>query len=181
VRTVQQRPHESDSGVPDHGTLPVALLGALFVTDDGKLACRIVCGDHGDDAPFRTTVWAGIGGRVLLQHAYTRWRPATTPNSAHASERLGQLQAELDDACVGDMYILYVVQQNLAPSAASDKEWIAAGVDTPLAELRLFPELSSSPFTPADWDLDWRSGWWYPYATFRAATAAELLAHAARG
>ena len=61
------------------------------------------------------------------------------------------------------------------------KEWIAAGADTPLDELRLFPEFQSSPFTPADWDWDWRSGWWYPYATFRAATAAELLAHATRG
>ncbi|HPH64431.1 MAG TPA: hypothetical protein PLF40_01760 [Kofleriaceae bacterium] len=180
---MQQRPHESDSGVPDHGTLPVALLGALFVSDDGKLACQTVRGDHdhGDNAPFRTTVWAGIGGPVLAQQVYTRWHPAKAPHAERASERLGLLQVELDAACVGDVYNLYVVQRNQALTAASDKEWIAAGADTPLDELRLFPEFQSSPFTPADWDWDWRSGWWYPYATFRAATAAELLAHATRG
>jgi len=155
----------------------VALLGALFVAEDSKLACQIVRGDQrdGEDAPFLTTVWAGIGGPVLLSPVHTKWRPAKAPRSEHASDRLGQLQAELGIVGAGDLYIFHVVRRNPDPSSFGDKDWIAALPDTPLVELRLFPEYGSSPYTPADWD--WQDGWWYPFSTFRPATPAEQAAH----
>ncbi|MBL8622748.1 MAG: ankyrin repeat domain-containing protein [Myxococcales bacterium] len=156
--------------------LPTALPGALFVAEDGKLACRIARGDGpGDDAPFRATVWSGVGGSVLMSEAHTTWRPATAPSSPHAFERLGRLQAELGIVGVGNLYTFYVVRKNPAPTGPDDKEWIAALPDTPLDELRLFPEYGSSPYMPDDWD--WQEGWWYPYSTFRAATPDERAAH----
>lgn len=162
---------------PDPSSLPAALVGALFVAEDDKLACQIVRGDQrsGTDAPFLTTVWAGIGGQVLLRPVHTKWRPAKMPRSDSASDRLGQLQAELGSVGAGDLYNLYVVRRNPDPKTFGDKEWVAALPDTPLAELRLFPEHGSSPFTADDWD--WQSGWWYPYSTFRPATPTELAAH----
>lgn len=164
--------------------LPVALLGALFVAEDGKLACQVVRGCEGvhgqgeraDAAPFVTTVWAGVGGRSELDDAHTEWHPATAPRSEHARERLGRLQAELGIVGVGNLYTLYVVRPNPDRELFGDKEWIAALPDTPLAELRLFPEYGGSPYMPDDWD--WQEGWWYPYSTFRPATPAEQAAHA---
>ncbi len=160
--------------------LPTALVGALFVAEDGKLACRIERGDRpdGDGAPFLTTVWAGVDGPVLLAPVHTTWRPPTALRSEHAHERLGQLQAELGVVGAGNLYSLYVVRRNPAPDGPDDKEWIAALPDTPLAELRLFPEYGSSPYMPDDWD--WQDGWWYPYSTYRPATPAEQAAHDAR-
>lgn len=162
----------------DQSNLPAALLGALFVAEDGKLACRIVRGDGRDTegAPFLTTVWAGIGGTVLLPSVYTGWRPPVAPRAEHASERLGQMDAELGIVGAGNLYKLYVVRKNPDPALFGDKEWVATLPDTPLAELRLFPEYGSSPYMPDDWD--WQEGWWYPYSTFRPATAEELAAHA---
>jgi len=166
--------------------LPVALLGALFVAEDGKLACRVARGPEGarapgdppggDVAPLLTTVWAGAGGRNELDDAHTEWHPATAPRSEHARERLGRLQAELGIVGVGNLYTLYVVRPNPDRELFGDKEWIAALPDTPLAELRLFPEYGGSPYMPDDWD--WQEGWWYPYSTFRPATPAEQAAHA---
>jgi Ankyrin repeats (3 copies) len=154
---------------------PSALLGALFVAEDGKLACRIERGGDGERAPFLTTVWAGVGGVALLRRDHTGWRPATVPRSEHAGERIGQLQVELGVVGAGDLYQLYVARPNPDASTFGDKEWIAALPDTPLAELRLFPEHCGSPYTADDWD--WQSGWWYPYSTFRPATPAEEAAH----
>ncbi len=163
--------------VPEPTDLPASLLGALFVSEDGKLTCRIVrdARRNGEGAPFLTTVWAGIGGPVLLLAVHSKWRPAKAPRSEHASDRLGQLQAELGVVGAGDLYTLYVVRRNPHHSTFGDKEWVAALPDTPLAELRLFPEYGGSPYTPDDWD--WQSGWWYPYSTFRPATPAEQAAH----
>jgi hypothetical protein len=160
--------------------VPAALVDALFVSEDRKLACQIVRGDRDDaeGAPLLTTVWAGIGGPVLLSPANTRWRPANAPASEHASERLGQLQCELGIVGIGNLYNLYVVRRNPAPTPVDDKEWITALPDTPLADLRLFPQYGGSPYMPDDWD--WQDGWWYPYSTFRAATPTEQAAHAAR-
>lgn len=162
---------------PDPSMFPATLLRALFVAEDGKLACQIVRGDqrHGRDAPFLTTVWAGIGGAELLDRVHTVWQPATALHSEHASERLGQLQVELGIVGAGNLYDLYVVRGNPDTSTFGDKEWIAALPDTPLAELRLFPQYSQSPYMPDDWD--WQDGWWYPYSTFRPATPAEQAAH----
>lgn len=163
-----------DAPVPQD--VPTALRGALFVAEDGKLACPITRGDPlGDDAPFRATVWSGVGGSVLLVAAHTTWRPATAPSSPNASERLGRLEVELDIVGVGNLYRLYVVRSNPAPTGPDDKAWLAALPTTPLDELRLFPEYGSSPYMPDDWD--WQEGWWYPYSTFRAATADERAAH----
>lgn len=161
----------------DDDALPDALVDALFVAEDGKLACRIERGDEAEGAAFRATVWAGIGGPMHLAPSVTTWRPATKPSSEYAGERLGRLQVELDVVGVGDLYTLYVVRRNPAP-AKGDKEWIAALPSTPLADLRLFPEYTSSPYAAYDWD--WQDGWWYPYSTFRAATADELAAHHVR-
>jgi hypothetical protein len=160
--------------------VPTRLLGALFVAEDGKLACRIERGGSGDGdrAPYLTTVWAGIGGRVLLEPAHTTWRRAAAPGSEHARDRLGRLEAELGIVGVGNLYSFYVVRRNPAPASPDDKEWIAALPNTPRAELRLFPQHSTSPYMPDDWD--WRDGWWYPYSTVRPATAAEQAAHDAR-
>ena len=132
---------------PAPSDLPTALLGALFVAEDGKRACRIVPGDRsaGEGAPFLTTVWAGVGGSLLLAPAHTTWRPPTALRSERAHERLGQLQAELGVVGVGNLYSLYVVRRNPAPASPDDKEWIAALPDTPLDDLRLFPEYGSSP------------------------------------
>lgn len=161
---------------PFSDDVPTALVGALFVAEDGKLACQIAPGDGaGDDAPFRTTVWQGIGGAVLLAAAHSTWRPVTAPSSAHASERLGRIQVELGIAGVGNLYTCYVVRKNPAPTGPDDHAWIAALRDTPLGDLYLFPEYGSSPYMPDDWD--WQEGWWYPYATFRAATPDEQAAH----
>ena len=166
---------------------PLALFGALFVAEDGKLACRVVRGEGArapgdppdrDVAPFLTTVWAGVGGRSELDDAHTEWRPATVPRSEHARERLGRLQAELGIVGVGNLYTLYVVRANPDRETFGDKEWIAALPETPLAELRLFPEYGGSPYMPDDWD--WQEGWWYPYSTFRPATPTEEAAHAER-
>lgn len=158
-------------------SLPAALFGALFVAEDGKLACRVERGDgrDGEAAPFLTTVWAGLGGAVLLRRDHTTWRPATKLRSEHASERIGQLQVELGLVGTGNLYELYVARPNPDPSIFGDKEWVAALPDTPLAELRLFPEYGRSPYTADDWD--WQDGWWYPYSTFRPATPAEQAAH----
>ncbi len=163
--------------------LPAALLGALFVAEDGKLACRVVRGEGRDrgEAPFLTTVWAGIGGPEVLSSVHTTWLPATAPRSEHASERLGRMQAELGIVGVGNLYTLYVVRRRPDPSSDpswGDKEWVAALPETPLEALRLFPEYGSSPYMPDDWD--WQDGWWYPYSTFRPATPAEQAAHEAR-
>jgi len=168
-----------DQAPPDPD-LPAALLGALFVAEDGNLACLFVLGDEraGEGARFVTTVWAGIGGPELLSPAVTRWRPATKPSSEYAGDRLGQMQAELGVVGAGDLYCLYVVRKNPDHATFGDKEWVAARPDTPLADLRLFPEYGSSPYTPYDWD--WQDGWWYPYSTFRPATAAEQAAHRAK-
>lgn len=163
---------------PDLSALPTVLLGALFVAEDLKLVCRVVRGE-GEDGPLLTTVWAGVGGPCLLGRAVTQWRGATKLASEHARERLGQLQAELGIVGAGDLYELYVVRRNPDHALYGDKEWIAALPETPLAELRLFPEYGSSPYTPFDWD--WQEGWWYPYSTFRPATPAEREAHEARG
>ena len=70
-----------------------------------------------------------------------------------------------------------MVRRNPDHARYGDKEWIAALTDTPLAELRLFPEFGGSPWTSTDWD--WQEGWWYPYSTFRPATAEEQAANAA--
>ncbi|NOU34074.1 MAG: hypothetical protein HOO96_39795 [Polyangiaceae bacterium] len=160
-------------------SLPAALLGALFVAEDGNLACRFALPDSDRDrnegAPFVTTVWAGIGGLMHLSPVATQWQPATNPNSEYAGERLGRMQAELGIVGAGDLYTLYVVRRNPDHAAFGDKEWIAALPDTPLADLRLFPEYGSSPYTPDDWD--WQDGWWYPYSTFRPATPSEQAAH----
>lgn len=166
--------------LPRPADFPVALLGALFVAEDARLACRIVRGVPGTGAaaPFQVTVWAGVGGSVLLSDAFTRWRPAKAVDATFASERLGQLQAELGIIGAGNLYELYVVRGNPAPAGPDDKAWIAALPDTPLDELRLFPEYGSSPYMPDDWD--WQDGWWYPYSTFRSATPAEQAAHGAR-
>ena len=155
--------------------LPTALLDALFVAEDGKLACQIERGEPDDEEPFRATVWRGVGGAILLAAAPATWRSATAPSSPHAFERLGRLQAELGIVGVGNLYTFYVVRKNPAPTGPDDKEWIAALPDTPLDELRLFPEYGSSPYMPDDWD--WQDGWWYPYSTFRAATPDERAAH----
>ncbi len=157
--------------------LPAALVAALFVAEDAKLACRIERGDQADGAAFRATVWAGIGGPMHLARSVTTWHPATKPSSEYVGERLGRMQVELEVVGAGDLYTLYVVRQNSAP-AFGDKEWVAALASTPLADLRLFPEYSSSPYAAYDWD--WQDGWWYPYSTFRPATAAEQAAHHAR-
>ena len=166
--------------MPASSDLPAALLDALFVAEDGKLACRITRGDGvaAEAAPLLATVWAGVGGAVLLGAAHTTWRPATAPRSTYAGERLGRLLVELGPVGVGNLYELYVVRPNPAPTTADDKQWVAALPDTPLAELRLFPEYGSSPYMPDDWD--WQDGWWYPYSTYRAATTAEVAAHDAR-
>jgi hypothetical protein len=156
-------------------SLPAALLGALFVAEDGKLACRFHRGQGGDGAPFLTTVWAGIGGPIHLSPVETQWRPPTNPSSEYAGERLGRMQAELGIVGAGDLYTLYVVRRNPDHATFGDKEWVAALPDTPLADLRLFPEYTSSPYAAYDWD--WQDGWWYPYSTFRPATAAERAAH----
>ncbi len=158
---------------------PSALVDALFVAEDGKLACRIVRGDgHAcEGAPFIATVWAGIGGAMLLAPVYTRWRPPTAIRSERASERLGTMQAELGIVSAGNLYILYVVRQNPDPKTFGDKDWIAPLPETRLEELRLFPEYGSSPYMPDDWD--WQDGWWYPYSTYRPATPAEQAAHTA--
>ncbi|MBK9036663.1 MAG: ankyrin repeat domain-containing protein [Myxococcales bacterium] len=165
---------------PSPSDVPAALLGALFVAEDGKLACQIVRGDgaDGERAPFLTTVWAGVGGPEVLSPVHTTWRPPTALRSDNARERLGQLQAELGIVGAGNLYSLYVVRRNPAPAGPDDKEWIAALPDSPVAELRLFPEYGSSPYMPDDWD--WQDGWWYPYSTFRPATPAEQAAHEAR-
>ncbi len=152
---------------------PTALLGALFVAEDGKLACQIERGEK--DMPFRTTVWAGIGGSLLLDRAHTTWRPAKNTRSQDANERLGQLQAELGTVGLGNLYELYVVRGNPDLATFGDKEWIAALPETPLTDLRLFPQHGQSPYTSDMWD--WQDGWWYPYSTFRPATTAERDAH----
>jgi hypothetical protein len=153
------------------------MLGALFVAEDLKLACRIERGDGQEEegAPLLTTVWSGVGGPALLGRAHTGWRPATKPSSELAGERLGQLNAELGIVGAGNLYSLYVVRRNLDHATFGPKEWIAAQPDTPLADLRLFPEYGQSPYMPDDWD--WQDGWWYPYSTFRPATPAEKAAH----
>jgi hypothetical protein len=158
---------------------PLALLDALFVAEDGKLVCRVTRGDgrRSEGAPFLTTVWAGINGPVLLAAAHTKWHPPTELRSDHPSKRLGQMQAELGIVGAGNLYELYVVRKNPDPATFGDKEWIAPLHDSPLQELRLFPEYGSSPYMPDDWD--WQEGWWYPYATFRPATDEERIAHAA--
>jgi hypothetical protein len=155
-------------------------LGALFVTEDKKLACRIVRGDpnNAEGSPFLTTVWAGVSGAALLASVHTVWKPPTELRSEHSSERLGQLQAELGIVGAGNLYELYVVRNNPDPTIFGGKAWVAALVDTPLAELRLFPEYAHSPYMPDEWD--WQEGWWYPYSTFHPATAEERAAHAAR-
>lgn len=164
--------HEA-TAPPDTPHLPAALLGALFIAEDRKLACRITRGD--DRAPYRTTVWAGIGGGRLLSSAHTTWHPPTALRSENASERLGRMQAELGIVGVGNLYTFYVVRQNPDTAVFGDKEWIATLPATPLAELRLFPEYGGSPYMPDDWD--WQDGWWYPYSTFRPATPEEQAAH----
>jgi hypothetical protein len=127
-----------------------------------------------EEAPFITTVWAGIGGTILLA-AHTQWRPPTKLHSEYASERLGTMQVELGIVGAGNLYTLYVVRKNPDSKVFGDKDWIAALPETPLEELRLFPEYGSSPYMPDDWD--WQEGWWYPYSTYRAATPAEQAAH----
>lgn len=161
--------------------LPSSLLGALFVSEDGRLACRIERGDgvEAQGAPFVITVWAGVGGGAHMYRDFTRWCPATKPSSQYAHDRLGRMQAELGVVGMGDTFSLYVVRRNPDPARFGDKEWIAALPDTPLAELRLFPEFGGSPYTSTDWE--WQDGWWYPYSTFRPATAAERAAHASAG
>jgi hypothetical protein len=156
-------------------SIPAALLGALFVAENGRLACRIDRGDEPAGAPFLATVWAGIGGALLLRRDHTNWRAATAPRSPIASERIGKLHIELGPVGVGNLYELYVARPNPDPAIFGDKEWVGALPRTPLAELRLFPEYGSSPYTADDWD--WQDGWWYPYSTFRPATPAEQAAH----
>jgi hypothetical protein len=160
--------------------IPAALLGALFVAEDLKLVCRVdrAKDGEGEGLPLLTTVWAGVGGATLLDRAPTQWRPGTKPGSELASERLGLLKAELGVVGAGNLYELYVVRRNHDHATFGPKEWIAALPETPLAELRLFPEYGQSPYMPDDWD--WQDGWWYPYSTFRPATAAEQAAHDAR-
>ena len=157
--------------------VPAALLGALFVAEDKKLTCRIVRGDgrEAEAAPFLTTVWSASGAE-LLTRTHTTWRPAKDPRSEYPGERLGQLQAELGIVGMGNLYELYVVRKNPDQAIFGNKEWIAALPDTPLAELRLFPEYGQSPYMPDDWD--WQDGWWYPYSTFRPATDEEQANHA---
>jgi len=159
--------------------LPTALVGALFVSEDAKLACRIDRGPARGEAPYVATVWAALGGVEHLARAHTAWLPPTKPQSELAMERLGRLQVELGEVGIGNLYTLYVVRKNPDPSSLGSKEWLAALPETPLAELRLFPEHGSSPYVPDDWD--WQSGWWYPSSTFRPATPAEQKQHAARG
>ncbi len=161
---------------PDLSALPLALLDALFVAEDLKLACRVERGNGRDEegAPLLITVHSGLGGPPLLGRAHTQWRPATKPNAENASERLGRLEAELGIIGAGNLYRLYVVRLNLDHATFGPKEWIAAQPDTPLADIRLFPEYGQSPYMPDDWD--WQDGWWYPYSTFRPATAAEQAA-----
>jgi hypothetical protein len=153
---------------PDPEGLPGALIGARFVSEDGRLACRIDRGEGADEeGAFRTTVWASEGEPVLLEPVVTRWRPAADPSSADPGERLGRIEAELGVVGAGNLYRLYVARANPDPAIHGEKRWITALADTPLHELRLFPEYVQSPYMPDDGD--WQSGWWYPYSTFRPA------------
>jgi hypothetical protein len=154
-------------------SIPAALLGALFIAEDGRLVCRI---DRGDDrATFVATMWAGIGGRLLLRRDPAAWLPPTAPRSEVASERMGMLQIELGHVGWGDTYKIYVARPNPDRATFGDKEWVGGLPRTPLADLRLFPEHGGNPYTADDWD--WQDGWWYPYSTFRPATPTEEAAH----
>jgi hypothetical protein len=125
--------------------LPAALLGALFVSEDARLACRIERGPSSGTAPYLATVWAGLAGVERLTSAHTTWLALTKPASELAMERLGRLQVELGEVGFGNLYTLYVVRKNPDPSSLGNKEWLAALPETPLSELRLFPEHGTSP------------------------------------
>lgn len=150
---------------------PAALLGALFVSEDGRLACRIVRGEA--EMPYCTHVWAGLAGSSLL-HGHTVWHLARSSRSERASERLDHLTAELGIVGAGETYTLFVVRPNPDHARFGDKLWISALPNTPLEALRLFPQHGSSPYVSDDWDEQW----WTPYSTFRPATAEECAKHA---
>lgn len=150
---------------------PSALLNALFVAEDGRLVCRIEGGPQG----LLTTIWRGISGPAQISHAATQWRWPTNTLSENASERLGHLEVELGVVGAGELYTLYVVRRNPDGQLEDNKLWVSAEPDTPLDEIRLLPEYCSGPYAPYDWD--WQDGWWYPYVTFRPATAAERALH----
>jgi len=163
--------------------LPGRLREVLFVAEDGKLALRI-------SQAQRTTVWRGIGGVRLLHDAVGEWRARTDTSSRYAHERLDRHVVELGLAGVEDTYHLMFVRRNpagrlgangidageRAPPTPSGRvfDWIAIEHDTPLAEVRVLPQYGGSPFVD-DWD--WQDGWWYPYSTYRPATAEEVAEH----
>ncbi len=135
------------------------LLQRTFVSEDGSLQFHV----ERIDGALSATVRRSRGGDCLLRGAETRFVRHTDPSSGSTAERLDHLDVELELPQVGPFYRLFFARR-IRPGERHDKEWLTVTEDTPVDEIRVFPEYCSSPFVS---DHDWQDGWWYPYSSFR--------------
>ncbi len=175
---------------PDNGA-PADLVGPLWVAEDGRLSFQLTANAHGD---VEIDLWRRLGPERWLQRRPTSWTPRQQDDSPIARRRLDTLQAEIDAPGLGPTYDLLFAQANDgANDGASDSatrhggfQWVGRQADTPLAELRAFPELGASfyeavlgPYDDAIEEEREGTAWAMPYSTFRPANAQQVAAHAA--
>lgn len=130
------------------------------------------------------TVWRGLGPTRLLDAGLARWRPHRDPTSSNPMRRLDVLQVEAGADGMGSTYDLMVACANHDASAFGGFGWRPAAADTPLSELRLFPQLGASFYEAVlgaydDFVEEERGGlsWAEPYSTYRPMTPAERARH----
>ncbi len=156
------------------------LLDTLWVDEGGLRSLWI---EGGTDGP-RVSVWRGLGSARLLTRCPGRWHPHREPGSAVARRRLDVLQVEAGDVGLGSTYDLMLARENRDPAAFDGMRYVTADDETPLDDLRLFPEVGGSfydavlgaddPFAEDERDT---LGWAQPYRTYHIATASERAMH----
>ena len=68
---------------------------------------------------------------------------------------------------VGETYTLMFTRPTDDRTRWRGYDHVALRAETPVEQVAVFPEHGATLYGGDDWD--WQSGWWYPYATFRAA------------
>jgi hypothetical protein len=150
---------------------PQQFMGVPFMSEDGRLVFNMRPAEPSsrDAARFPWVVDVGPPGdpTALLLEAPAAWLPRTDEDATEAYRRLDRLQVELGVPSIGPTWTLMFARPTDDRAKWHAYDWVALRGDTALAEVVVFPEYGGTPYGPDDWD--WQEGWWYPYATFRAA------------
>lgn len=118
-------------------TLPRVLLG-VWASEDGTKTLTITpVGEHAH-VVVRTPA-----GEILFEKEAT-WTPAKdgADQSPSARDRLGYVRLETGDKGLGNTYDLMPGRN----TTEGKLQWIRLAVDTPRADVRLFPEVGASFF-----------------------------------